>query len=72
MLEGNFTSPDNKAGGDSVDNVIPTSLNEVQSSGKPGKRLVRRKSELPQDAQTQKALTTFKRHDTQGLNAQEE
>ena len=37
-----------------------------------GKRLVRRKSELPQDASTQKALSAYHRHDKEGLNKQEE
>ena len=36
------------------------------------KKLVRRKSELPQDAQTQRALSQYSRHDKEGLNRQSE
>ena len=47
---------------------------QTVSNGKnpAGKRLVRRKSELPQDASTQGALSAYNRHDKEGLNRQEE
>lgn len=51
------------------DHVIPDNLNSMESGSKGNnKRLMRRKSELPQDAQTQRALNAYNRHDDKGLN----
>lgn len=70
----NRESGNNRGGaGDHIDIELNEDTTKLEKDKK-GKqaRLVRRKSELPQDASTQRALNAYSRHDANGLNANKE
>lgn len=87
QLVTDFTFPledptlDKNAGGDGINQEIldekeinqekepQTGLSKAKNTAR---RLVRRKSELPQDSNTQKALSAYNRHDKTGLNSNKE